>query len=102
MDSPDDLRLLVNEFEGAYPDTPRQIVNKKPDRGPKEEKYRKKGGQWGKVAGGPLGGVGGAAGGILAGGAAGKGIGKAIGGAYGRRQDKKDQRKALKRSATIA
>ncbi|KAH9123460.1 hypothetical protein AeMF1_005552 [Aphanomyces euteiches] len=101
MDSPDDLRLLVNEFEGAYPDTPRQIVNKKPDRGPKEEKYRKKGGRP-MGLGGPLGGVGGAAGGILAGGAAGKGIGKAIGGAYGRRQDKKDQRKALKRSATIA
>ncbi|KAH9159796.1 hypothetical protein AeNC1_019042 [Aphanomyces euteiches] len=118
MDAPEDLRLLINEF-GGYPDSPRRSAhtNPKPARGPKERAYRKKGGQWGKVTGavalgtagaaagslgGPLGGIGGAAGGILAGGAAGKGIGKAIGGAYGRRQDKKDQRKALKRSATIA
>ncbi|CAK4072910.1 unnamed protein product [Aphanomyces euteiches] len=115
MHSPDDLRILMDIQEGGSPRSPRQSNQR--HRGPKETKYREKGGKWGAAAGavalgvtgtvagslaGPVGAVGGLSGGIVAGGFGGQALGKAVGGAYGRRQDKKDQRKALRRSATIA
>ncbi|KAG9417122.1 hypothetical protein AC1031_001513 [Aphanomyces cochlioides] len=87
MHSPDDLRILINEHEGAYPDSPEQIVTNKPLRGPKETKYRKTGGKWGKVAGVPL---------LLAQPMV-KRAGKEIGAAYGRRQDKKDAKNEMKK-----
>ncbi|KAH9121620.1 hypothetical protein AeMF1_006759 [Aphanomyces euteiches] len=103
MHSPDDLRILKSK--------------KKRVRGPKETYYREKDGGLGAAAGlmaggmtgaavgslaGPLGVMGGAAGGLGVGAGMGKFAGEKIGGAYGRRKDKKDQRNALKRSATIA
>ncbi|KAH9121618.1 hypothetical protein AeMF1_006757 [Aphanomyces euteiches] len=115
MHSPDDLRILMDIQEGGSPRSPRQSNQRQ--RGPKETKYRKRGGKWGGAAGavalgvtgavggslaGPVGAVGGLSGGIVAGGFGGQALGKAVEGAYGRHQDKKDQRKALRRSATIA
>ncbi|KAH9177832.1 hypothetical protein AeNC1_017513 [Aphanomyces euteiches] len=109
MHSPDDLRILMPPpQDGGSPHS---------QQGPKETKYRKKGGKWGGAAGavalgvtgavggsfgGPLGAVAGLTGGTLAGGMGGQALGTAVGGAYGRRQDKKDQRNALQRSATMA
>ncbi|CAK4757967.1 unnamed protein product [Aphanomyces euteiches] len=116
MHSPDDLRILPDTpQDGGSPRSPRQSNERQ--RGPKETKYRKKGGKWGAGIGaatlgatgavggsfgGPLGAVAGLTGGTLAGGMGGKALGKAVGGAYGRRKDKKDQRNALQRSATKA
>ncbi|KAF0742044.1 hypothetical protein Ae201684P_008195 [Aphanomyces euteiches] len=103
MHSPDDLRILKSKIKRV--------------RRPKETYYREKGGRLGINAGfaaggltgaavgslaGPLGVMGGAAEGVVVGGGMGKFAGEKIGGAYGRRKDKKDQRNALKRSATIA
>ncbi|CAK4071808.1 unnamed protein product [Aphanomyces euteiches] len=70
MDSPDDLRLLINVFEG-----------------PKEEKYRKTGGKWGGVLGVPL---------LLAQPMV-RRAGKEIGSAIGRRQDRKDAKNEMKK-----
>ncbi|CAK4642722.1 hypothetical protein LEN26_017778 [Aphanomyces euteiches] len=87
MDSRDDLRLLINEFQGAYPDTPQQRISKKGNRGPKEVQFRKKGGKWGAVAGIPL---------LLAQPMV-KRAGKEIGAAYGRRQDRKNAKNEMER-----
>ncbi|CAK4880148.1 unnamed protein product, partial [Aphanomyces euteiches] len=48
MHSPNDVRRLVNEFDG-YPDSPKQIVSIKRDRGPKEEKFHRTAGKVGAV-----------------------------------------------------